>query len=76
MLKESKLRDSLKGMCQTLSCPVTVKIRTGWDENKPIAHKLVPKIQKWGFGNVSAVMVSVFQEATVRPLFVSHLIQT
>jgi len=30
--------------------------RTGWDENKPFAHKLVPKIQNWG-SNVSAIMV-------------------
>ena len=74
MLKENKLRDSLKGMCQTLSCPVTVKIRTGWDENKPIAHKLVPKIQKWGFGNVSAIMVSVRGHSAAHSFLKSMLI--
>lgn len=58
MLRENKLRDSLIGMTSVLSIPVTVKIRTGWDEKKPFAHKLVPKIQKWGVGGgVAAVMV-------------------
>ena len=60
MLRENKLRDSLKGMLNVLNIPVTVKIRTGWDEKKPFAHKLVPKIQEWNNacgGGVAAVMV-------------------
>jgi len=57
MLREKKLKDTLSGMTKVLSCPVTVKIRTGWDSNKPFAHKLVPKIQQWGFEGVSAVML-------------------
>ena len=58
MMRENKLRDSLSGMTNVLSIPVTVKIRTGWDEKNPFAHKLVPKIQKWGLGGgVAAVMV-------------------
>eukprot|EP00557_Chaetoceros_sp_GSL56_P012320 CAMPEP_0176477360 /NCGR_PEP_ID=MMETSP0200_2-20121128/579_1 /TAXON_ID=947934 /ORGANISM="Chaetoceros sp., Strain GSL56" /LENGTH=693 /DNA_ID=CAMNT_0017873161 /DNA_START=267 /DNA_END=2348 /DNA_ORIENTATION=- len=57
MQRDHNLRDAIKGMGKHLSCPITVKIRTGWDENKPFAHNLVPKIQKWAMGNVGAVMV-------------------
>ncbi len=57
MQRDNKLRDSLKGMLNVLNIPVTVKIRTGWDEKKPFAHKLVPKIQQWNDGGIAAVMV-------------------
>jgi tRNA-dihydrouridine synthase 3 len=57
MQRDHNLRDAIKGMGKNLSCPITVKIRTGWDENKPFAHNLVPKIQQWSMGNVGAVMV-------------------
>jgi len=32
-------------------------MRTGWDEKKPFAHKLVPKIQNWGIEGIGAVMI-------------------
>jgi len=57
MKRESALRDAIQGMAKNLSCPITVKIRTGWDEKKPFAHKLLPKIQRWGMGSVGAVMI-------------------
>ncbi len=57
MTRDNKLRESLRGMKNVLSIPITVKIRTGWDEKKPFAHKLVPKIQEWGGGGVAAVMI-------------------
>lgn len=57
MLRDNKLRDSLKGMLSVLNIPVTVKIRTGWDEKKPFAHKLVPKIQEWTNGGVGLAAV-------------------
>jgi tRNA-dihydrouridine synthase 3 len=58
MQRDHNLRDAIKGMAKNLTCPITVKIRTGWDENKPFAHNLVPKIQRWAMGNnVGAVMV-------------------
>ncbi len=59
MLREKKLRDIVKGVTDTLSCPVTIKMRTGWDENKPIAHKLVSKIQSWGIDGIGAIMVRI-----------------
>ena len=57
MLRESKLRESLMGMSRALSCPFTVKMRTGWDEEKPFAHLLVPKIQSWQIDGLNALMV-------------------
>ena len=57
MLRESKLRESLLGMSRALSCPFTVKMRTGWDEEKPFAHLLVPKIQSWQIDGLNALMV-------------------
>ena len=57
MLREKRLQQAIAGMTQSLqattpkgeSCPpVTIKMRTGWDSNKPIAESLVRKIQtKW-----------------------------
>lgn len=60
MLREKRFRDSLIGITQTLSCAVTVKMRTGWIEGKPLAHAIVPKIvSKWGLPpqTVSAAMI-------------------
>jgi hypothetical protein len=59
MLRENKLKESLVGMSHVLSCPITVKMRTGWDMTKPFAHKLVPKIQSWGIDGIGAIMVRI-----------------
>ena len=58
MMKDRKLKGALEGIMSVLSCPVTIKMRTGWDMNHPFAHELVPKIQKWGFDGIGAIMVS------------------
>ena len=57
MLREKRLKDSLIGICNTLSVPVTIKMRTGWDGAKPIAHKLVPHIQSWGIDGVATIFI-------------------
>lgn len=57
MLREKKLKECLVGMTNVLSCPITIKMRTGWDESKPLAHTLIPKIQSWGFDGVGAMML-------------------
>lgn len=57
MLRERKLKGSVEGLTKTLNCPVTIKIRTGWNENEPIAHKLVQTIQGWGYDGIGAVMI-------------------
>jgi tRNA-dihydrouridine synthase 3 len=52
MGRRNRLRGVVQAAMHTLDCPVTVKIRTGIDTDKQIAHKLIPLFQKWG---VSAV---------------------
>ena len=58
MMREKRLKGSLEGITKVLSCPVTIKMRTGWDMERPFAHKLVPKIQSWQLDGVAAIMVS------------------
>jgi tRNA-dihydrouridine synthase 3 len=58
MMRHQKLKAALEGISSTLSCPITVKIRTGWDMNKPFAHQLVPRIQSWQIPGIGAIMVS------------------
>jgi len=58
MMKQNKLKESLMGMSKVLSIPITVKMRTGWDETKPFAHKLISSIQSWGIDpQVATIMV-------------------
>jgi tRNA-dihydrouridine synthase 3 len=57
MLRDKKLRGGLEGMLAVLDCPVTIKMRTGWNEAQPIAHELVPRIQGWGIEGIGAIMV-------------------
>jgi tRNA-dihydrouridine synthase 3 len=59
MLRDKKLKECVEGITAALSCPVTIKMRAGWNENKPFAHELVPKIQSWGIEGVAAIMVRV-----------------
>lgn len=57
MLRHGKLKSALEGITSVLSCPVTVKMRTGWDEKKPFAHQLVSRIQSWGLDGIGAIMI-------------------
>jgi tRNA-dihydrouridine synthase 3 len=57
MTKPSKLCDIITSMTKHLSCPVTVKIRTGWACNEPTAHKLIPKLQQISKGKIAAIFI-------------------
>jgi len=57
MMRERKLKGSLEGMSNNLSCSITVKMRTGWNIHKPFAHELVPKIQSWNIDGLAAIMI-------------------
>ena len=58
MRRDGNLKGALQGMSKVLSCPITVKMRTGWDMSKPFAHELVPKIQQLGLSDsIAAIMV-------------------
>ena len=56
MGKGAKLESILSGMKAIMDAPLTVKIRTGIFEDKPIAHKLVQRLRET---DISAVTVSL-----------------
>jgi tRNA-dihydrouridine synthase 3 len=56
--KPKKLVDIVSAMSKALpSRQVTVKIRTGWDDKNPMAHKLIPMLQKSAKGRIAAIMI-------------------
>ncbi|CAM9311798.1 unnamed protein product, partial [Laminaria digitata] len=65
MNRGRKLRGIIAGMTSQLSCPLTVKMRVGWDEKKPNADSVVKTVQREaersrvrGFpGSVARVMI-------------------
>ena len=57
MLREKKLRGAIEGMAGVLDCPITIKMRTGWNDDRPLARTLVPKIQGWDIPGIGAIMV-------------------
>ena len=57
MMREKKLQQIVQSITKVLSCPISIKMRTGWDTAKPFAHELVAKIQSWGIDSITAVMV-------------------
>lgn len=52
-----KLLDLVKAMTKNLTRSVTVKIRTGWNDKEPSAHKLLPVLQKSVGTKLAAVMI-------------------
>jgi hypothetical protein len=57
MNKPNKMKNAIIAMANKFSGPITVKMRTGWDEKKPFADTLTAKIQSWELPNVAAMMV-------------------
>ncbi len=59
--RPKKLYDAVKSLTKNLSRPVTVKIRTGWDDKSPNGHKVIPELQllshQSGKGKITAVMM-------------------
>ena len=51
--RPGRVQSVVKTMSQTLSCPLTVKMRVGYDNDTPIAHKLIPKVALWGAAAVT-----------------------
>ncbi|KAK2711254.1 hypothetical protein QYM36_012438, partial [Artemia franciscana] len=45
MTREKPLTAAVECMSKVLSCPLTVKMRTGVQSDKNIAHKLIPKLK-------------------------------
>ncbi|XP_069504515.1 tRNA-dihydrouridine(47) synthase [NAD(P)(+)]-like [Ambystoma mexicanum] len=53
MNRSKKLEHIVKGMNSVLDVPLTVKIRTGVQENANLAHKLIPNLRNWGVSLVT-----------------------
>lgn len=52
MGKATRLKAIVAGAVSVLSCPLTVKIRTGITDKK-LAHTLIPQFQSWGVAAVT-----------------------
>ncbi|XP_004714307.1 tRNA-dihydrouridine(47) synthase [NAD(P)(+)]-like [Echinops telfairi] len=48
MNRSSKFRQIVRGMSQVLDVPLTVKIRSGVQEQANLAHRLLPELHHWG----------------------------
>jgi len=46
--RHTKVQGIVRTMSELLSCPLTLKMRTGYDMNTPTAHRLIPKLCGWG----------------------------
>lgn len=55
--KQNRLLDVVSTMVKTAHRSITVKIRTGWDEKHPNAHKLIPELQKISNNRIAALMI-------------------
>ncbi|KTF86128.1 hypothetical protein cypCar_00033952 [Cyprinus carpio] len=61
MTRTSKFEQIVRGMNSVLDVPLTVKIRTGVQQNCSIAHKLIPEMKKWGVSLVTADVCVMFR---------------
>ena len=48
LTKPQRLETVVRAMAPLLSCPLTVKLRIGYEDDRPVAHKLLPKAAEWG----------------------------
>lgn len=46
--KPEKLERIVKGISSVLTCPVTIKMRRGFNDGDDLAHKIIPKLSGWG----------------------------
>ncbi|XP_049329485.1 tRNA-dihydrouridine(47) synthase [NAD(P)(+)]-like isoform X2 [Astyanax mexicanus] len=53
MTRTSKFEQIVRGMNSVLDVPLTVKIRTGVQQNCNVAHKLIPELKKWGVSMIT-----------------------
>jgi tRNA-dihydrouridine synthase 3 len=48
LTKPKKLEQIVRGISSVLTCPVTIKMRRGFNEGHDTAHTLVPRLGMWG----------------------------
>ena len=58
LTRTTRIRDIVSGMTKFLSCPITLKMRTGWNDNKPVAHNIIKQVEAMEESNrISAFMI-------------------
>lgn len=55
MDRQARLQEICETMTGILSCPLTLKFRTGLDRNKPLAQKLLRKVRGWNLVSACAL---------------------
>lgn len=53
MGRSQHMEGVVRNMASVLNVPLTVKMRTGIQDNKNIAHELIPKVREWGASMVA-----------------------
>lgn len=48
LTKPKKLEEIVRTMTSIMTCPVTIKMRRGFDDRHDLAHKLIPRVGAWG----------------------------
>ena len=51
--RTSRVQSVVRTMSSILECPLTVKLRVGYDNDAPTAHKLIPRLPGWGVAAVT-----------------------
>ena len=46
--RPGRVQGCVRLMSEVLTCPLTVKMRVGYDNDAPNAHKLIPRLALWG----------------------------
>lgn len=53
LLRPQRIEQVVRGMSSVLTCPLTVKLRKGYHDNKDMAHSLLPALKSWGAAAVT-----------------------
>jgi tRNA-dihydrouridine synthase 3 len=51
--RHNRMEQIARSASSLLSCPLTLKTRTGYYDNKRVAHDIVPKLKDWGVAAVT-----------------------
>ena len=46
--RPAKMEQIVRASAPLLSCPLTLKTRMGYYDNKKVAHEIIPKMKDWG----------------------------
>ena len=51
--KPARMEQIVRASAPLLSCPLTLKTRMGYYDNKRVVHELIPKMQDWGLAGMT-----------------------